>query len=101
MLQEEHFAILLIFIKLPFVIKIFDFVFFGVAVLHRFKLPFDITIFVLSILDWPFYTGLSYLLTLRSLFCLHRFKLPFVINIFVLSILEWPIYTGLSYHLTL
>ena len=35
MLQGEHSAILLTFIKLPFVIKIF----------------------VLSILEWPFYTG--------------------------------------------
>ena len=37
MLQGEHSAILLTFIKLPFVIKIF----------------------VLSIFDWPFYTGLT------------------------------------------
>ena len=37
MLQGEHFAILLTFIKLPFVIKIF----------------------VLSIFEWPFYTGLA------------------------------------------
>ena len=36
MLQGEHFAILLTFIRLPFVIKIF----------------------VLSIFEWPFYTGL-------------------------------------------
>ena len=36
MLQGEHSAILLTFIKLPFVIKIFVLIFFGVAVLHRF-----------------------------------------------------------------
>ena len=36
MLQGEHSAILSTFIKLPFVIKIFCFVFFRVAVLHRF-----------------------------------------------------------------
>ena len=39
MLQGEHFAILLTFIKLPFVIKIF----------------------VLSICEWPFKTGLLYM----------------------------------------
>ena len=37
MLQEEHSAILSTFIKLPFVIKIF----------------------VLSISEWPFYTGFT------------------------------------------
>ena len=37
MLQKEHSAILLTFIKLPFVIKIF----------------------VLSIFEWPFYTGFT------------------------------------------
>ena len=37
MLQGEHSAILLTFIKLPFVIKIF----------------------VLSIFEWPFYTGFT------------------------------------------
>ena len=36
MVQEGHSAILLTFIKLPFVIKIFFFVCFLVAVLHRF-----------------------------------------------------------------
>ena len=40
------------------------------ADLHRFKLPFDIMIFVLSIFEWPFYTSLRYHLSLRSLFCL-------------------------------
>ena len=39
MIQGEHSAILLIFIKLPFVIKIF----------------------VLSIFEWPFYTGFTVL----------------------------------------
>ena len=37
MLQREHSALLLIFIKLPFVIKII----------------------VLSIFEWPFYTGFT------------------------------------------
>ena len=41
LLQGEHFAILLTFIKLPFVIKIF----------------------VLSIFEWPFYTGFTVLFT--------------------------------------
>ena len=40
--QEEHSAILLTFIKLPFVIKIF----------------------LLSIFEWPFYTGFTVLTTL-------------------------------------
>ena len=61
MLQGEHSAILPTFIKLPFVTKTF----------------------VLSIFEWPFYTGftkesilqyfrpsLSYNLSLRPLFCL-------------------------------
>ena len=43
MLQGEHSAILLTFIKLPFVIKIF----------------------VLSIFEWPFYTGFTVLRTPR------------------------------------
>ena len=38
MLQGEHFAILLTFIKLPFVIKIF----------------------VLSVFEWPYYTGIKF-----------------------------------------
>ena len=38
MLEGEHYSILLTFIKLPFVIKVF----------------------VLSIFEWPFYTGLMY-----------------------------------------
>ena len=36
MLQEEHSAILLTFIKLLYVIKIFVFVYFWLAILHRF-----------------------------------------------------------------
>ena len=47
MLQGEHSAILLTFIKLPFVIKIF----------------------VLSIFEWPFYTGCTVYLNLESLTC--------------------------------
>ena len=49
MLQWEHSAILLTFIKLPFVIKIF----------------------VLSIYEWPFYTGFTYVL--------HRFYIGFTV----------------------
>ena len=44
MLQGEHSAILLTFIKLPFVIKTF----------------------VLSIFEWPFYTGLTVFLKFRT-----------------------------------
>ena len=69
-LQGEHFAILLTFIKVPFVIKIF----------------------ILSIFEWPFYTGftvlqpfLTHLSTLEhSAILLTFIKLPFVIKIFVL-----------------
>ena len=101
MLQGEHSAILLTFIKLPFVIKIF----------------------VLSIFEWPFYTGFNVLVSRVSpssprfsrpiilnegqKYCrmlqgehsaiLTTFiKLPFVIKIIVLSIFEWPFYTGFS-----
>ena len=45
MLQREHSAILLTFIKLPFVIKIF----------------------ILSIFEWVFYTGLTVYKTLATL----------------------------------
>ena len=49
MLQVEHSAILLIFIKLPFVIKIF----------------------VLSIFEWPFYTGFTVIAYIKhtDMFC--------------------------------
>ena len=43
MLQEEHSAILSTFIKLPFVIKIF----------------------ILSIFEWPFYTGFTVALSFQ------------------------------------
>ena len=45
MLHGEHSAILLTFIKLPFVIKIF----------------------VLPIFEWPFYTGFTVVTTMNSL----------------------------------
>ena len=108
MLQREHSAILLTFIKLPFVIKIFvlsilEWPFFtGFTVylskgsMTFIKLPFVIKIFVLSILEWPFYTGFTVYLSKGSMTFI---KLPFVIKIFVLSILEWPFYTGLTVYL--
>ena len=89
MLQGEHSAILSTFVKLPIVIKIF----------------------VLSIFEWPFYTGLNQLsLNEGRKYCrmlqgehsaiLSTFvKLPIVIKIFVLSIFEWPFYTGLNHLL--
>ena len=67
MLQWEHSAILFNFNKLPIVIKRF----------------------VLSILEWPFYTGFNVL-------HFNFNKLPIVIKRFVLSILEWPCYTGFN-----
>ena len=55
----EHSAVLLAFIKLPFVIKIY----------------------VLSIFEWPYYTGftviLLLLLTSRPAWLFHRFIIPF------------------------
>ena len=53
MLQWEHSAILSTFIKLPFVIKIF----------------------VLSIFEWPFYTGFTVFLFLKETYALGTFKL--------------------------
>ena len=47
MLRGKHSVILLTFIKLPFVINIF----------------------VLSVLEWPFYTGFTVLVYLCELFC--------------------------------
>ena len=88
MLQGEHSAILSTFIKLPFVIKIY----------------------VLSIFEWPFYTGLNFyqklvfktnycLMQVKSIFAILSIliKLPFVFKILDLSIFEWPFYTGLNY----
>ena len=104
MLQGEHSAILLTFIKLPFVIKIF----------------------VLSIFEWSFYctvkaafnkgplkkktkigfqdrlslnAGQKYCRMLQgehSAIHLIFINLPFVIKIFVLSVFEWPVYTGFT-----
>ena len=76
MLQGEHSAILLTFIKLPFVIKIF----------------------VLSNFEWPFYTGVTvYLLQGEHSAILSTFlKLPFVIKIFVSTNFEWLFNTGVT-----
>ena len=97
MLQGEHSAILSTFIKLPFVIKIF----------------------VVSIFDWPFYTGFTVVTWLflsqniceldslqenlslglkgeHSAILLIFIKLPFVIKIFVLSIFERLFYTSVT-----
>ena len=56
MLQVEHSAILLTFIKLPFVIKIF----------------------VLSIFEWPFYTGFTVLFDFHSFFFFLNMLLVFL-----------------------
>ena len=58
MLQGERSAILLTFIKLPFVIKFF----------------------VLSVFEWPFYTGFTVLLSKAGKKILKRFKLWEVIH---------------------
>ena len=66
------------------------------------KLPFAIKIFVLSIFEWPFYTGFTVLCHLRYLFCVFLsghftpVLLYFVFKIFVLSIFELPFYTGFT-----
>ena len=52
MLQGEHSAILLTFIKLPFVIKIF----------------------ILSIFEWPFYTGFTVYASKQDLGTYHMHK---------------------------
>ena len=55
------------------------------------KLPFVIKIFVLSIFEWPFYTGFTVLLINQgehSAILSTFMELPFVIKIFVLSIFE-------------
>ena len=73
----EHSAILLTCIKLLFVIKMF----------------------VLSIFEWPFYTGFTVLLINQgehSAILSTFIKLPLVIKIYVLSIFEWLIYTGFT-----
>ena len=65
MLQGEHSAILLTFIKPPFVIKIFVLSIFEWPLEHSeilssfIKPPFAIKIFVLSIFEWPFDTGFT------------------------------------------
>ena len=73
MLQGEHSAIPLIFIKLPLVIKIF----------------------VLSIFEWPLKTAPR---GEHSAILLTFIKLPFVVQIFVLSIFEWPLKTDFTVH---
>ena len=55
MLQGEHSAILLTFIKLPFVIKTF----------------------VLSIFEWPFYTGFTVCCKLHITWVFHKHSLLF------------------------
>ena len=62
MLQREHSAILLTFIKLPFVIKIF----------------------VLSIFEWPFYTGFT-VPEKRSNICFVEKKKHFNFSLVVLT----------------
>ena len=89
MLQGEHSAILLTFIKLPFVVKTF----------------------VLSIFGWPLKTGFTVFDNLppcssapsgaicqgeHSAILSTFIKLPFVIKTFVLSIFGWPFYTGFT-----
>ena len=83
MLQGEHFAILLTFIKLPFIIK---------------------TI-VLSILSGRFTQVLLYIIAVPSndldllqLPDLLTFQLSFMIKISVLSTFEWPFYTGFTVY---
>ena len=72
MLQGEHSAILLTFIKLPFVIKIF----------------------ILSIFEWPFYTGFTVLLNLASS-CVNLLNSFYLLNleacIVVLSLVTWSL----------
>ena len=67
MFQGEHSAILLTFIKLPFVIKIF----------------------VLSIFEWPFYTGftvqMSEVLVLYGIFSMDFTKPKYRVNIIKLG----------------
>ena len=62
MLQGEHSAILSIFTKLPFVIKIF----------------------VLSIFEWPFYTGFTVLTYSKCFKILNTFLHLFSIKMFVI-----------------
>ena len=59
MLQGGHFAIILAFIKLPFVIKIY----------------------VLSIFGWPFYTGC----TVIVIFCYFSIFVAFILEAFILE----------------
>ena len=83
MLQGEHSAILLTFIKLPSVIKIF--------VLTDY-LPLDELLFSYSktCVKQPLFQGE------HSAELLTFIKLSFVIKLFVLSIFEWPFYTGFT-----
>ena len=60
MLQGEHSAILLTFIKLPFVIKIF----------------------VLSIFEWPFYTGFTVYASLHEAVHFGSYKVTRLFNLF-------------------
>ena len=69
MLQGEHSAILLTFIKLPFVVKIF----------------------VLSIFEWPFYTGF---IVPKSHDCTGPYVIFLIFPLFFISV----IYTGRYAH---
>ena len=93
MLQGEHSAILLTFIKLPFVIKIFVLSIFCVKrpLSKRLKIGFQDQ---LSLNAGQMYCRI--LQGEHSAIVLTFIKLPFVIKIFVLSIFEWPLYTGLT-----
>ena len=57
------------------------------------KLPLVIKVFVLSIFELPFYTGFTLFL---YAILLTFIKLPLVIKVFVLSIFELPFYTGFT-----
>ena len=64
MLQREHSAILLTFIKLPVVIK---------------------TI-VMSIFEWPFYTSFTFfLIVIFTLYIINQFKLPTLLIYFFIT----------------
>ena len=79
------------------------------------SIPFIIKIFILSILEWPLYTGFTvYLKSFpdssgfqdhlwlnagqgeHSAIHLTFINLPFVIKIFIMSFFEWSFYTGLT-----
>ena len=117
MLQGEHSAILLTFIKLPFVIKIFVLSIFSgrftQVLLYMFtSLAVMVDNFERSLKqtdNWfsrPISTnvGQKYCRMLQgehSAILSTFIKLPFVIKIFVLSIFEWQFYTGFTVNVYL